>query len=439
MMCAMDALRARVVAAAAFLVSTAVAAVAHATPPLSVPWPCGTTYSITQGHNVGSHDAEGAWAWDIGIGVGGEVVAPADGVVRAIRMDSSAYGCDSAFANSANYVVLDFGDGTEALFLHLQADSSSLSVGDPVLRGEVVARVGLSGWVCGAHLHFQIQETCGSWWCQSIPSEFEGIGDPELGTSIESDNCGLPCDATLAGGETVVDERTSCFSRQTSYWWSVPEGWEDHHFYTFGTDAAADDTLGRWTFDVDVAGTYRVEVHVPSTEADSTGARYRVDGGSGPLDLGVVDQSTQKGWVALGDVGFEVGVGRYLELGDVTGEAYELRRKLAYDAIRMTLVTGEGGGSTTGSGGSGPATTAGSGGGSGPGGEGAASGSGSPSGSGGAGEGGATPDDDGSTSTDEDDGCGIARAPAPSRGSVPAALLLATLAALGAVVRRRRG
>ena len=69
---------------------------ASATPQLAAPWPCGVTYSITQGHNTGSHTAEGAYAWDVGIGLGGEVSAPADGRVRLIRMDSNSYGCDSA-------------------------------------------------------------------------------------------------------------------------------------------------------------------------------------------------------------------------------------------------------------------------------------------------------------------------------------------------------
>lgn len=207
-------------------------------PKLSTPWPCEVTYLFTQGHNTGSHTGMGAWAWDIGMPVGSEVVAPADGVIRRIRMDSTTGGCSSTYANDANYVVVDFEDGTEALLLHLEVNSSTLRVGDRVRRGEVVGKVGLTGWVCGAHLHFQIQQTCNSWYCQSIQADFEDYGDPTTG-SFASNNCPA-CETVITLAEPViVDERDpSCFTRATNFWWSVSEGHNDHHYYTFGTDAA---------------------------------------------------------------------------------------------------------------------------------------------------------------------------------------------------------
>jgi MYXO-CTERM domain-containing protein len=326
---------------------------AWATPPLYTPFPCGTTYDVTQAHNGGSHTDECAWAWDIGIPEGADVASPADGVVRLVRMDSTSGGCSSAYGNDANYVVVDFGDGTEALFLHLAPNSSSFAVGDPVSQGDVVGRVGLTGWVCGAHLHFQIQQTCASWWCQSIPATFVDYGDPAVGTTLASNNCPpvVPCTAVADGGETIIDERTECFEQLTSYWWNVPEGYEDHHYYTKATDAPAAETIGRWRFDVAVAGTYRVDVFVPETHADSIGALYGVDGGSGLLAFGPIDQSTDKGWITLGDVELAVGAERFVELGDNTGEATSLDRHLAYDAVRLTFVpepSGAGGGSATG-------------------------------------------------------------------------------------------
>jgi hypothetical protein len=126
------------------LIAALAPAIAYAAPPLSTPWPCEVSYRITQGHNTGSHVDKGAWAWDIGVPQNADVVAPADGVVRAIRMDSNSGGCDSAYANDANYVVIDFGDGTEALLLHLAQNSSTLKVGEQVKRGQVVGRVGLT-------------------------------------------------------------------------------------------------------------------------------------------------------------------------------------------------------------------------------------------------------------------------------------------------------
>jgi MYXO-CTERM domain-containing protein len=339
----------------AFFVAILLAAfpdVAGATPPLHTPWPCDVSYPITQGHNGGSHTDNGAWAWDIGIPVGGEVSAPADGVVRLVKMDSTVGGCSSAYGNDANYVIVDFGDGTEALFLHLEPNSSPFVPGDVVSQGDVVGRVGLTGWVCGAHLHFQIQETCASWWCPSIPSTFVDYGDPQVGADLVSNNCPPqePCTAVADGGELVIDELSACFERETSYWWNVAEGYEAHHYYTLATDAEAPETIGRWRFDVSVGGTYRFDVFVPDTEASSDAAAYGVDGGTGVLPFGPIDQSTRKGWVTVGDVELEPGTGRRVELGDNTGEGVNLDRKIAYDAVRLTYVpepSGAGGGATT--------------------------------------------------------------------------------------------
>ena len=351
------------------VVVTSLPAVALATPPLYTPWPCDVPYSITQGHNTGSHTDNGAWAWDIGIPEGAEASAPADGVVRLVKMDSTSGGCSSAYANDANYVIVDFLDGTEALFLHLQAGSSPFVAGDAVSQGDVVGRVGLTGWVCGAHLHFQIQQTCASWWCPSIPSTFVDFGDPAYGASLIGNNCPTlePCDAVAAGGETIIDEQTACFERETSYWWNVPEGYDGHHYYTKATDAAAAETIGRWRFDVSVAGPYRLDVFIPSTEADSVSATYGVDGGSGLVELGPIDQSAQKGWIELGEVQLAEGAGRFVELGDNTGEAIALERRLAYDAVRLTWAGDAGGGGGQGPGatatvGSGPGATGGAGG-----------------------------------------------------------------------------
>ncbi len=319
------------------LIAALMPALAYGAPPLSTPWPCEVSYRITQGHNTGSHVDKGAWAWDIGVPQNADVTAPADGFVRAIRMDSNSGGCDSAYANDANYVVIDFGDGTEALLLHLAQNSSTLSVGEQVKRGQVVGRVGLTGWVCGAHLHFQIQNTCSSWWCQSIASDFEAYGNPTSGSYV-SDNC-PSCEAVATRNETtLVDEKDpGCFKRRSNFWWSVAEGQADHHYYTFAADTAEPEALGEWFFDVAEAGDYDVEVHIPQTEADSVGANYTVFDGSNQTTTRV-DQTQNKGWVGLGTYAMSIGEKRSVSLGDNTGESADLRIKVAYDAIRVVPI-----------------------------------------------------------------------------------------------------
>ncbi|MBK8241423.1 MAG: peptidoglycan DD-metalloendopeptidase family protein [Deltaproteobacteria bacterium] len=328
---------------------------ANATPPLRLPWTCDEVHHVTNGHHTNTHTGMDAYAWDFGLAVGTEVRAPADGVVRMVKMDSSQGGCNSAYANDANYVVIAFADGTEALHMHLQHNSSPLHVGDEVKQGDLVGKVGLTGWVCGAHLHFQIQHDCGSWWCQSIAAEFVEFGDPDEDVDMASNNCPAtePCAAVLDGTETVVDDGdASCFTRQSSWFWPVDGGIGDGHMYTWANDASTADSIGTWNFAVDVEGPYRVEVHVPGSDASSQQARYELHTGAAVIDLGTVDQSTGAAWVDLGVHELVAGDEHWVRLADNTGEARDLDRKLAFDAIRLSYAPapeGEGSSSSTGS------------------------------------------------------------------------------------------
>ncbi len=313
-------------------------------PTLEAPWTCGASYMCTQDHNGGSHTGYGSWAWDFGLSEGYDVLAAASGTVEAVRMDSNTGGCDSGYANDANYVVLDHGDGSAALYLHMEQWSSSLSVGDWVPTGTVVGRIGLTGWVCGAHLHFQVQSVCGSWWCQSMPAEFYTYGDPSYGDWITSDNCGGggdTCEADLDGGETIVSESDgACFHRVSEWWWDVSEGHDGHHYYTYATDEAYEETVGEWHFTVSTAGDYEVLAHVPETEADSQNVTYQIHHADGTSSA-TLNHATDKGWQSLGVFRFSGGGDERIHLGDNTGEDYDTyHRKIAYDAVKFVWYTG---------------------------------------------------------------------------------------------------
>lgn len=330
---------------------------AAATPPLRLPWACGDVHQVTNGHHTNTHTGKDEYAWDFGLAVGTEVRAPADGVVTMIKMDSSQGGCDSAYANDANYVVLDFGDGTEGLHMHLQHASSPLHVGDVVEQGDLVGKVGLTGWVCGAHLHFQVQHDCGSWWCQSIAAEFVDFGDPDEGVPMASNNCPAtePCTLALDGTSTTIDDGDDrCFERVSSWFWDGDGGIADGHVYTWTNDGAEADTLGIWNFGVDVPGAYRVAAHVPEAQAASQAARYEIQTGAAIVTVGPVDQSASKGWVDLGVHDFVAGDEHWVRLRDNTGEPRSLDRELAFDAIRIELepIGDDGDAGTEGSGGS---------------------------------------------------------------------------------------
>lgn len=320
-------------------------------PPLQIPWRCGGVEYCTQGHNGGSHTGTSAWAWDFAHQEGEEIWAASAGVVTHLRMNMTDGGCDSAYSGSANYITVDHGDGTSIVYLHMLPNSSPLLVGDAVEVGDLVARVGATGYACGAHLHMQVQDTCGGYYCQSVQGTFADYGDPGPSVQYESNNCPA-CPLVLDGGQTVIDdEDAGCLVRQTTAWWSSYEGHGDHHFWTRAIDAGAPDSSARWRFGVSVPGDYRVEVFVPEANATTQSASYQVHHAGGTTAV-VIDQSTQKGWQELGTFEFTGGDGEGIELGDNTGETLALDRHIAYDAVRMTFepAAGETGMDDTGAG-----------------------------------------------------------------------------------------
>lgn len=316
-------------------------------PHLEAPWACEDSHPCTQGNGgATSHTGFAQYAWDFGIPLGTDIAAAHGGTIAMIRMDSQAGGCSQVFANDANYVVIDHGDGTSALYLHVEANSSPFSLGDVVAAGDTIARVGLTGWTCGAHLHFQVQEQCGSWWCQSLPAEFYAYGVVSDGQAMTSENCG-PCGAQLSGGETIVGESdVTCFDRLTKWWWDAGEGLDGHHWFTHATDAAQAETIGRWRFGVTVPGDYELAVHVPSGNAGAS-ATYHVHH-AGQVDSVALDQATHTGWQSLGAFAFTGRGEEYVELPDNTGQSPAQMIPVAYDSIRFTYVeAGESGGDAT--------------------------------------------------------------------------------------------
>jgi MYXO-CTERM domain-containing protein len=318
-------------------------------PPLQIPWTCGQVEYCTQGHNGGSHTGNSAWAWDFALQEGEEIWAASAGVVSHVRMNMTEGGCSTAYSGTANYITIDNGDGTSTVYLHMLPNTSPLQVGEMVEVGDLVARVGAIGYACGAHLHMQVQETCGAYYCQSVPASFADYGDPSESTQYDGTNCPA-CPRSLDGGETIIDdEDAGCLVRQTTAWWSSYEGQGDHHFWTRAIAAGAAESSALWRFGVTVPGDYAVEVFVPDADASTTNATYQVHHEDGTTDV-VIDQSTQKGWQPLGTFAFAGGEGEGVELGDATGEDVGLDRRIAYDAIRLTYVPamGSSGGEETG-------------------------------------------------------------------------------------------
>lgn len=141
---------------------------------VELPFEAGETHEIGQGmHGAFSHYGNATHALDFPLPEGTTVVAARDGVVVGTKEDSSS-GCpDPSCADQGNFVRIDHGDGTYALYYHLQHDGALVELGDRVCAGEPIARSGNTGYSSAPHLHFQAEDAFGV----SLPLWVRELGD----------------------------------------------------------------------------------------------------------------------------------------------------------------------------------------------------------------------------------------------------------------------
>jgi murein DD-endopeptidase MepM/ murein hydrolase activator NlpD len=165
-----------------------------APPGYLLPWAGGEIHAVTQGEETTfTHNGVAAYGFDFDLAYD-TVVAARSGKVALAYDASNVGGCDPSLNVASNYVVIDHGDGTSALYLHLAYDSVVVQPGDLVERGAAIAISGETGVTCNdaedgpaPHLHFQVQRTEeGKYFTQSLPVAFDDISGNE-GVPIEGD------------------------------------------------------------------------------------------------------------------------------------------------------------------------------------------------------------------------------------------------------------
>lgn len=134
--------------------------------------------SISQGFNgAATHgDSQSRYAIDIPAPEGMPVRAARAGTVMDVANDYFRTGQENRLLTRANYVRILHDDGTMALYAHLQLESIQVRMGDRVATGQVVARVGSTGFSSGPHLHFAVQKNC-SGELRAIPFRLQGPND----------------------------------------------------------------------------------------------------------------------------------------------------------------------------------------------------------------------------------------------------------------------
>ena len=173
-----------------------------APPGYLLPWAGGEIHDVTQGEETTfTHNGLTAYAFDFGLNYE-TVVASRSGKIVMAYAGSNSGGCSRYYSNSTNYVVIDHGDGTAGLYLHLAYNSISVNIGDLVAQGEPIAVSGETGVTCsddgrdpGPHLHFQVEQfESDHYLTQALPTAFDDIsnhnGVPVEGRAYASGNYG---------------------------------------------------------------------------------------------------------------------------------------------------------------------------------------------------------------------------------------------------------
>lgn len=112
-------------------------------------WPIYGHYTITSNYGMRTHPITGVYKLhtgvDISAGIGTDFTAMANGIVVKAQYNA-AYG---------NMVIIDHGGGVQTLYAH--GSEIIAQVGQEVKAGDVVLKVGSTGYSTGPHAHFEVR------------------------------------------------------------------------------------------------------------------------------------------------------------------------------------------------------------------------------------------------------------------------------------------
>src|SRR3712207_6707020 len=84
------------------------------------------------------------------------VYAAADGVVTFVKDDSSIGGPSIEYWHNSSFIVIQHPNDEDSRYDHLARRSAVVGIGQHIKRGQVIARVGMTGFTYLPHLHFQV-------------------------------------------------------------------------------------------------------------------------------------------------------------------------------------------------------------------------------------------------------------------------------------------
>jgi len=157
---------------------------------------------------------------------------------------------------------------------------------------------------------------------------------------------------TIAPEGGTIDDTDACFvgggpAASLRHVSDAGEGGE--LVWTYTTDDAAEANFGQWNLSLAEAGRYTIEVSTPAAYAHSTQAKYLVHTAAGDTTV-PIDQTAVDGFQSLGEFDLAAGGDQFVHVGDATGEPLADQVQLAFDSVRLTRITPDGGGDPGGGG-----------------------------------------------------------------------------------------
>jgi murein DD-endopeptidase MepM/ murein hydrolase activator NlpD len=122
-------------------------------PPPAAPGP--GRFPIAGAYTLGGEDARFGAGRDGHVHAGQDLAA-AEGTPLVSPLPTVVFWVAFQRRGAGHYVVLRAADGTDYVFMHLQAGSVSVEEGAPLAAGQAFAAVGSTGASSGPHLHFEI-------------------------------------------------------------------------------------------------------------------------------------------------------------------------------------------------------------------------------------------------------------------------------------------
>jgi Peptidase family M23 len=161
---------------------------------VGLPFPIGTKVTLSQGFMATfTHNGSSRYAVDFPAAVGSTLVAARGGTVVSVKQDSNTGCADETCANDGNAIYIDHGDGTKAVYGHLQYQGAKVKVGQAVCKGQEIGLSGNTGYSSGPHLHFDVSSLQG----ETLPLVFDELsasdGVPFVGPTYVSQNSATTC------------------------------------------------------------------------------------------------------------------------------------------------------------------------------------------------------------------------------------------------------